>query len=202
MMPAPLPSFSTLLLAGGRSVRMGRDKAMLDWQGRPLWQEQLEKLAFLCPSALYVACREEQGLHQQVGAQAVTRWFFDPPGEEQGPMGAILRVLREQPGLLLVMAVDMPQMQPAWLLEQLAPSALAGRGCFFQTRQGIEPLCALFAPAMLPWLEQHVAARRLALRPMAEAMVLSGMADRLEVAAEDEAFFHNMNTPGDYEAAV
>ncbi|MCC5853166.1 MAG: molybdenum cofactor guanylyltransferase [Alkalimonas sp.] len=33
----PMP-FDTILLAGGKSSRMGTDKAELNWQGQPLWQ--------------------------------------------------------------------------------------------------------------------------------------------------------------------
>jgi len=57
-------SFAAVLLCGGRSTRMGRDKAFLDWDGRPLWQVQLEKLQQLAPQRLLISCREEQKVEQ------------------------------------------------------------------------------------------------------------------------------------------
>ena len=46
----PKPAKRTLtgvLLAGGRSERMGRNKALLNYQNRPLWQVQVAKLEYL-----------------------------------------------------------------------------------------------------------------------------------------------------------
>ncbi|MCA1964474.1 MAG: molybdenum cofactor guanylyltransferase [Prosthecobacter sp.] len=192
-----MPPLAAVLLAGGQSTRMGRDKAMLDWQGRPLWQHQLSTLAALCPTRLLVACREEQGLHQQPCAQVVDGWYFDPPGDPHGPMGAIHRVLRASAGPLLVLAVDMPQMEPTWLLDQTMPSAMKSKGCFFQTGHGIEPLSALYHPAMLPYFDQHLAKGRLALRELAAECVSAGLADLIMASEAEESLFRNINSPKD-----
>ena len=40
-------TFSALLLAGGESRRMGRDKATIEFDGRPLWKRQMELLRAL-----------------------------------------------------------------------------------------------------------------------------------------------------------
>ena len=48
-------NFSAALLAGGRSSRMGRDKAFLEIDGVPLWQRQLQTLRELGPSETFLA---------------------------------------------------------------------------------------------------------------------------------------------------
>ena len=50
---------SAVLLAGGESRRMGKDKATLSFQGKPLWQIQLELLRQLMPQEIFVSARSD-----------------------------------------------------------------------------------------------------------------------------------------------
>ena len=70
--PAPAPDaaalrpFSAVLLAGGRSTRMGRDKALLPLaDGRLLWQRQLAVLEQLAPAELFFSGPPREGLPSQ-----------------------------------------------------------------------------------------------------------------------------------------
>ena len=45
--------FAAVLLAGGRSTRMGTNKALLDYQGMPIWRFQMDKLIQLGPDQLF-----------------------------------------------------------------------------------------------------------------------------------------------------
>ena len=51
--------FSAVLLAGGESRRMGKDKATLSYRGKPLWQIQLELLRQLTPQEIFVSARSD-----------------------------------------------------------------------------------------------------------------------------------------------
>jgi molybdopterin-guanine dinucleotide biosynthesis protein A len=55
-MPLPLHGF---VLAGGKSSRMGQDKALLNFQGRPLVEIAVEKLTSLCSSVSIAGNRED-----------------------------------------------------------------------------------------------------------------------------------------------
>src|SRR5438874_2033835 len=48
---------SAVLLAGGKSRRMGQDKATLIIAGKPLWQIQLDLLRKLQPQEMFVSAR-------------------------------------------------------------------------------------------------------------------------------------------------
>jgi len=50
-------TLTALLLAGGRSSRMGFDKATLNIGGEPLWQRQLRVLCELSPATLWISAR-------------------------------------------------------------------------------------------------------------------------------------------------
>ena len=48
-----------MLLAGGKSRRMGRDKATIEWRGRPLWQWQIEKLCVLRAEKIFLSTQSD-----------------------------------------------------------------------------------------------------------------------------------------------
>ncbi|MES2506231.1 MAG: molybdenum cofactor guanylyltransferase [Verrucomicrobiota bacterium] len=194
--PPALP-FAALLLAGGQSSRMGQDKAQLAWAGQPLWQVQARKLQALQPSPLFIACRLEQGLHESAPPDMQAEWLFDPPGQGSGPMLPILQALQQAARPLLVLAVDMPDMTPAFLAEALA-QPLAGTALFFRTAHGIEPLAGLYTPALLPLLAAAAAASRFSLRHLIEDAVDQGLAIVLPLSPADESLFYNANTPGEW----
>lgn len=188
--------FSALLLAGGRSVRMGQDKALMDLRGSPLWQVQARKLQALQPAHLFISCRQEQGLHEAPLPNLKAEWLFDPPGQGSGPMLPILQALRQSAMPLLVLAVDMPDMTPAFLAELLAQRPETA--FFFQTSHGIEPLAGFYTPALLPLLEAAAAVFRFSLRRLIEDAVHQELAIVLPLSPADEGLFHNANTPGEW----
>ena len=172
-------SFAAVLLCGGKSTRMGRDKAFIDWNGRPLWQVQLEKLQQLGPNRLLISCREEQGIVSDAEI------IFDPIDSNDGPLGAITRCLELVKKPLLVLAVDMPWMTVEFLRDQILP------GGFFRGPHGFEALCAVYEPAMLPAMQKALAERRLALQRVIEACQ-----PRVHLLGEEHALlFRNANTP-------
>src|SRR5438094_7110110 len=50
---------SAVLLAGGESRRMGRDKASIALDGKLLWQNQLELLRTLNPTEIFISARSD-----------------------------------------------------------------------------------------------------------------------------------------------
>src|SRR4051812_7329223 len=53
-------SFSAVVLAAGRSTRMGRDKASLEVDGVPLWRRQRDLLAAAGASEIFLSVRPDQ----------------------------------------------------------------------------------------------------------------------------------------------
>src|SRR4051794_29597002 len=121
-----------LVLAGGESRRLGRDKARLDEAALP--RLAAERLAAVC-SEVAVA---DRGRELVPGRPSLA----DAAG--RGPAAGILAGAAAYPGRpLLVLACDLPQV-PAALLAELARS---GGGCDWAVPRwagGLEPLCALY----------------------------------------------------------
>ena len=97
-------SLSAVLLAGGESTRMGRDKATLEWRGLPLWAYQLQKLRALTSNIF-------------VSARFAVRWrpadvkLVIDESPSRGPLSGLTASLGiTETDCLLVLAVDMPFM--------------------------------------------------------------------------------------------
>ncbi|SKA86134.1 molybdopterin-guanine dinucleotide biosynthesis protein A [Prosthecobacter debontii] len=197
--PTPVPGYSALLLAGGRSTRMGEDKAFLPWQGKPLWQGQIQKLRMLKPARLIVACREGQGLHQT--AEPEVEWLFDPPGTDVGPIGPVSRALALVQMPLVVLAVDMPEMNPAFLSESIAELP-PDQALFFRASHGIEPLAGVYTPALIPLMEKALEDTQLSMRRLIEDAVNQGLAIVQPVSPSTQVYFANTNTPDEWSEVV
>jgi molybdopterin-guanine dinucleotide biosynthesis protein A len=154
-MSAPLHG---LVLAGGRSTRMGRDKATLAYHGR----SQLDAArALLAPRVAdcFVSVRPDQ-----VGDPARARHpqIVDGP-EGLGPAAGILAAQRAHPqAAWLVLACDLPFLDAGTLDALLAardPGKVAT--AFRSAHDGLpEPLCAVYEPAAAPPFARYVAEGR------------------------------------------
>lgn len=187
-----LPPFAAALICGGRSFRMGRDKAWLDWGGSPLWSVQLEKLSMLKPSRLLIACREEQNI-QALGAEVL----HDPPGNA-GPLPPLLRCMEQVQMPLLALAVDMPEVTTDLLRHMVEEGLPAGRGVIYHSDAfGYEPLAALYPVEVIPMLRTAVQAHDFRLQNFAQAAVNAGLMFVHEPNHLEEGQFKNVNTPDD-----
>src|SRR4051812_12491871 len=98
-------NFSAALFAGGRSSRMGSDKALLEIDGIPLWQRQLHTLQELHPTEIFLAGPVRPHWIES-GLQIVGDVKADA-----GPLGGLVAVLRRcRATRLLVLAIDLPRM--------------------------------------------------------------------------------------------
>src|SRR5947199_5422668 len=132
-------TLSTVLLAGGESRRMGRDKATIEFEGRPLWERQLEILRALRPETIFVSARQSP-----CWLPADTELILDDP-PSRGPLSGLRKALAAMRTThLVVLAVDMPFITA----EQLRVlCGLAGQGCGVTPMIGerAEPLAAVYS---------------------------------------------------------
>jgi molybdopterin-guanine dinucleotide biosynthesis protein A len=178
-----------VVLAGGASRRLGRDKATLDAGGETLAARAARKLSAVC-AEVAVADRGR-------GLLPGLPFLSDGPGA--GPAAGILGAAETHPGRpLLVLACDLPAV-PVALLAELAREGAAD-WCVPRWEEGIEPLCALYRPRALTALADAVAAgemapHRLAVHPALAVRYLEG--EVLAHFGEPRAMFLNLNDPGD-----
>lgn len=188
-----------LLLAGGRSLRMGRDKASLSVgdSGSSQAGRALGLLRQFCMRT-YASLREGQDL--PVGAEGVPV-LRDGPGAE-GPMAGLLAAFREAPGASwLVLACDLPFVHSG-LLARLAACHEAQPDspfvALFRAPDGLpEPLCAIYGSSAGPILARYAARGQFSPR----RIMIEENALLLDISGDDAAALTNVNTPQDLAAA-
>ena len=79
-----------LILAGGKSVRMGTDKGLLDYKGKPQREYLFDLLSKLCEH-VFTSCRKEQNVPSSLNP--ITDKF-----DYTGPINGILSGLQTNPG--------------------------------------------------------------------------------------------------------
>lgn len=183
-----------IVLAGGRSERMGQDKALLRRNGVTLLETVVSTLRPLVREVVIVADRADKY------ALPECRTVGDAY-PQSGPLGGILTGLDALgPGNHLVVACDMPALQPA-VLRLLLDSATPEWDVVVPEIDGrMEPLCAVYADTAVPALKSFLEGGGRALhRALAEVRTLRISEAELRRHDPDLLTFTNLNTPGDLE---
>ena len=193
MKPAPAPVYG-LILAGGSSTRMHRDKAALQYRGRSQLDRAFELVARHVEK-VFVSVRAGQATDP---TRARRPLIVDSVAGE-GPIVGIRSALTAHPDVAwLVLACDLPFLSDTaltQLLRERDPTALAT--AFRSTHDGLpEPLCAIWEPTAAPALAAYQAdggrcPRKFLIRHAAPLL------EPLDRHALD-----NVNTPEEYTAAA
>jgi molybdopterin-guanine dinucleotide biosynthesis protein A len=133
--------FSAVILAGGLSHRMGRDKVWLELDGQPLLVRQLETARAAGAAEILISGRagvDYGGLNGRILLDEFPH---------AGPLAGLERALAEASfPLLLALAVDMPHVTPVFLREMLG-GCDSNRGVVPQVEKRLEPLAAFYPRA-------------------------------------------------------
>jgi molybdenum cofactor guanylyltransferase len=186
-----VPSFSAVILAGGASRRMGRDKSLLAVDGQTLleWQVATARAA----GAQEVLISGRPGVdYSALGCRVLLDQY-----RECGPLAGIERGLSEATeNLVLCMAVDMPKVRPDMigsLLAQCSPE----RGVVPVLYDQLEPLLAVYPKCCGAATRAMLEARRLVVSEFACACVQAGAVQLYSAPGEAAAQFANWNHPED-----
>jgi len=183
-----------LVLAGGRSTRMRRDKAALTYGGRT----QLERaMALLAPhvTRAYVSVRADQSADP-------LRARFPQIRDTQANLGPIAGLLaaqaRHPDAAWLVLACDLPLLDEGTLAQLLRSRAPARAATAYRSSyDGLpEPLCAIWEPRSRESLAAYVAAGGQCPRRFLQA------ADTELLDEPDPRALDNVNTPEEYGSAM
>jgi molybdenum cofactor guanylyltransferase len=183
-----------LVLAGGRSSRMGSDKAALQYHGRAQLDRAHDLIGKLV-ARTFVSVRADQASDP---LRARYAQIIDD-GDMEGPAAGISAAQKAHPDAAwLVLACDLPWLDIATLQHLIArrdPARMAT--AFRSSHDGLpEPLCAIYEPAAASALQEFLATGRNCPRKL---LINS---DTLLLDQPDTRALDNVNTPQELAAAL
>ncbi len=192
----PRDDLSAIILAGGKSSRMGRSKAMLLFDGKPLIIHIVRTLERIFPDIVIVAAAG-QDLPPLPVALVRDEVAY------QGPVGGIYYGLKAASrDVCFVTSCDVPFLNLpliSYLISQISDYDVVVP--YYQER--FQPLHAVYRRSVVPLLQEQL--RRGELRPISlykKVRTREVREDEIRVFDPEGLSFLNMNTPEDYQNAL
>lgn len=189
---AAMAGVTGVILAGGKSSRMGSNKALLPYRGGRFIEAIHRQLSGLFDEVLVVTNTPEQ--YAFLGCRMVSDIYRD--------MGALAGLhaglANSRTPHMFAVACDMPYLNDA-LIRTLVARRHQGDVVIPESDDGLEPLHAVYCRSCLPAMENalHTGKRRLvSFFPDIRATIVSGHTVRF--VDPDLDSFRNINTPADY----
>jgi molybdenum cofactor guanylyltransferase len=188
-----VPALTGLILAGGRSLRMGRDKASLEFDGEALVARVARRLAACCDQVLIAS-----GDGERLGWVGLGLPQVPDAVPDRGPLGGIVAGLEAASNeLVAVVAVDMP-FANADLFRLLAADRTDEDAVVPVGVGGPEPLHAVYARTAIVPLSACLDAGVLSVRRALEGLRVRYVEEELWRAADPSGrFASNVNLPND-----
>jgi molybdopterin-guanine dinucleotide biosynthesis protein A len=184
-------NLSAVILAGGESTRMGRDKAWLEIAGQPLIHRALLTVQAAGIKEVFISGRAGE----DYSALRCPVLFDLEPG--CGPLAGIERALETADApLLLVLAVDLPGITAAFL-RRLVEGCDPHTGVLPILNGQLEPLAAIY-PKRCHFIARNCLLKgRRAARDFADACRRQRAVRTFTVSRADAGCFDNWNSPSD-----
>jgi molybdopterin-guanine dinucleotide biosynthesis protein A len=191
--PGEAPLYG-LVLAGGRSTRMQRDKAALEYAGRSQLERAVELLTPLV-EGVYVSVRPDQTADP---LRARFAQIVDS-GEVEGPIAGILAAQSRRPDAAwLVLACDLPLLDEetlAHLVRARRPERQAT--AYRSSHDGLpEPLCAIYEPSSREAIRAYIDGGR----DCPRKFLIN--ADTALLSQPQPSALDNVNTPNEYDSVL
>ena len=188
-------TISAVLLAGGKSRRMGEDKATILFRSVPLWKIQLELLRQLEPHELFVSARTDP-VWRPADAQ-----FVADQMPSRGPVSGIAAALsRISSDHLLVLAIDMPFMTENYL-RGLCERVRTGSGIVPVIESRFEPLAAVYPREVCHDVVATLSGNDFSLQSLISKLIAANKLEPVQVSKEEKALLHNLNEPRDFKSS-
>ena len=137
-----VPGLYGLVICGGISRRMGKDKSLLDYHGKPQCYHMYEMLSFFCEK-VFISCNEQQADGIEQGYETLTDLDYYC---NSGPVAGLLTALTSFPHHnFLMIGCDYPFLHKNDLVDFLPLCNREDPAAFYNEEAGIyEPMLAYY----------------------------------------------------------
>jgi len=173
--------FTGVIMAGGKSSRMGSDKGLLPFRGKLLIQYSIDLLKSFC-SELLISTQNEE--YAQFGIPLVKDEIPDC-----GPIGGIHSALKaSKNNYIVAIGCDMPFVTTSTI--QLLMEKVEAYDCIVPSVNGkLEPLCAIYSKSLIDKIEENISNGEFAMNRL-----IKGSKHLLIIFEENSPDFKNINT--------
>jgi molybdopterin-guanine dinucleotide biosynthesis protein A len=185
--------YSGIVLAGGKSFRMGMDKGMIQWKGKTLAEHAIETISPLCFEVVISANSND---YDPLGYPVINDQYPD-----SGPIGGILSCLNHlSTELNIVIPIDMPNVTTE-IYRKLTQQE--GNYDIIVARDHdswYQPLCSIFNRSIIPVMEEQVSKRVLGIPALIRKVRTRDVQFQLEQEYYNKLTFFNINSQADLDA--
>jgi molybdopterin-guanine dinucleotide biosynthesis protein A len=187
-----MENFTGIILAGGKSQRMGTDKGLLPLKGKPFVSHIYEALKPIVGDNIVVVSSNAD--YDALGYTRIEDLIAD-----KGPVGGLYTALKQSKTKFnLVLSVDVPLVSTdllQWLVDKHEDSFMMTQ---LQVQEKTSPLIGVYDRSMRILLGEHLAGNQLKLR----GVIAEVNHQTLEVPEKWSAQVQNINTDEDYKKIV
>jgi len=184
-------SITGIVLAGGRSSRMGSDKSMMKLKDKSLTEYAIDVLKPLCGK---VVISSNNFIYEFTGCEV---WPDELP--DRAPMIGIYSCLkRSETDINIILSCDMPLMSTEMLEYLVANSASYDITLPVHGNHFIEPLCGIYKQSSIKILKEFIDRGNFRLNECIQAGSNQLVPIGPELSFYSPELFSNINTPDDY----
>lgn len=179
------------IIAGGKSERMGRGKALLDYHGKPFVQHIAEKLQGVFKKVIIISDKGEQHKFLRLP-------IYEDIYKECGPLGGIHSAfINTDTKNIFVTSVDLPLIETnmiQFLLDQISDADVI----LFSTDDRVQQLFGLYGQTCMETLPNHIQRNQYCVRGLIEQLNSKMLPAETYLGINRINSLANINTTTDY----
>ena len=182
-----------IVLAGGKSGRMGKDKSLLDFHGKTLLQRIIDQQRMLLDN-VYVIGKGTENFTDAIG--------INDKIENKGPIGGLYTAMSEiKSDWYLISPCDMPFLSHVELNEILKENRTNNYDAIIaESEKGYEPLVAVYQSNIFSLMQKNIENGNFAVRALFNQINKKFIKFDSQIFEKD--IFFNINYPEDYNHAI